>query len=487
MTKFSQTDIISNPSSIINYYLVNMNLYQSDIQTTTATDGNYHIRYNRPTANSNNFNVIYYNNLTSENENYIVTDVYFYNLIHDNILGVTDGSQEPGSVLNLIGELVFETTNFSGGTVESRNSKLFLCFLIQNANGGNGISPSKATDDLNGAGTGSIGKMFNNIISDGNGNIVYGSSEKGTTTISPSVDGTIPKQDRAIIYFDSGHNATVVVYLNPITVAVASEIQFLFSMNNHVSPVISNYPSKTEHILNAKTTGTGIVDISNNSLYNENSQIYIDCSPTGASKSSITTYNLPINSDLMSDIQHSSFAQLCTNFALFGIMLLAAYIGIPKLYNLAVCEKMDGDQIMYAKSFIILFLMVISLALFAGGNQSGNMKEMIAGFFIIFLTIITYILISNEELAANRSFGNFNMIDFFSFIGGVAGFIFEKCLASIFVLWIILLTILVILSYSAKKDNGEPVITNTQFRDIMLWVGLVAIPTIVGLLVQITS
>jgi hypothetical protein len=188
----------------------------------------------------------------------------------------------------------------------------------------------------------------------------------------------------------------------------------------------------------------------------------------------------------MSDIQHSSFAQLCTNFALFGIILLAAYIGVPKLYNLAVCERMQGNDVMYAKSFIILYLMIISLALFAGGNQSGNMKEMLAGFFIIFLTIITYILISNEELAANRSFENFNMIDFISFVGGVVGFIFENCLAGIFVLWTILAIILVILAYAVKKDDGKPVITNTQFRDIMLWVGLVAIPTLVGLMVQIT-
>ena len=460
-----------------------MNFYQSDIQTTTATDGNYHIKYNSPTANSNNFNVVYYNNNTSRNEYYNVTDVYFYNLIHNNIVGVTDGSQEPGSAPNLIGELVFETTNFSGGTAKKGNSKLFLCFLIQNANGGNGIGPSKATD---GPGTGSIGKLFNNIISDGKGNIVYGSSGKGTTTISPSVDGTIPEQDQAIIYFDSAYNATVVVYLKPITVSVDSEVKFIFSMNNRVSPIINNYPSKATHILNSDTTGTGIVDMSNNSLYSENSQIYIDCSPTGASESSITTYNLPINSDLMSDIQHSSFARLCTNFALFGIILLAAYIGIPKLYNLAVCEKMQGNDIMYAKSFIILYLMTISLALFANGNQSGNMIEMIAGFFVIFLTIITYILISNEELAANRSFEGFNMIDFITFVGGVIGFIFEKCLAGIFVLWVILVVILVILAYAAKKDDGEPVITNTQFRDIMLWVGLVAIPTMVGLMIQIS-
>jgi hypothetical protein len=487
MTKFTQADIITNPSSVINYYLVNMNFYQSDIKTESATEGRYHISYTQPTTNTNDNNVVYYNHTTSQNEFYNVTDVYFNNLIHDNIAGKTDGGG-PGYINNLIGELIFETTNIIGGTKKSGNTKLFLCFLIKNAGGGNGEKPGPGTDDLKGTGTGSIAKLFNNIISGGGGNIVYGNSGKGTTTISPSADGTIPKQTECIIYLDRVKNATVVVYLNPISISVADEVSFVFGLNYiGSSPIVNNYPLEPTDVLTAGTTGKGIVDMSSNPFYSENSQIYIDCNPTGASESSITTYNLPINSDLMSDIQNSSFAKLCSNFALFGIMLLAAYIGVPKLYNLAVCEKMEGDNIMYAKSFIIFFLLIVSLSLFANGNQNGNIIEMMAGFFIIFLTIVTYILISNEELAANRSFSNFNMIDFITFIGGVIGFLFEKCLAPIFVLWVILLIILVILTYAAKKDNGDPAITSTQFRDIMLWVGLVAIPTMVGILIQIST
>ena len=499
MSIFYSTDVVTNQSSFLNYYLVNMPFYQSDI-SCNMNSGYYSVLYNYSNNNSsNNYNVIYYNTKDFY-PNYNANQLFLYKLIHNNVAGVTDGGK--GAIPNLIGELVIQTVNMVDQT------PLFLCFLIRSVSG-------QATDDVNGQSAGSLSNLYNKIIYNGNNGIQYDTTGSKAVTISPSSDGTIPSQDTngCIIYYDSGSGSIVVLFLTPITVSNPAVISFIANALTNKTHLFSKYPTggKTDilseqsvvykneiaNLFTASadpnatvTTATGATGATSSDggtaptsgvpLVNDN-QIYIDCNPTGASEDAIMTYQIPINSDLMSDIQNSSFAKLCSNFALFGIILLAAYIGIPQLYETIVLNRMhEADDVMYSKYFIVAYFMLVATVLFISGNRLNNMIEMVAGFFMVFLAILTYILISNEESKSNRVFDDFNVGNFFRFAGSVVQFLAKNCLPIIGVLWAILFVIMTVLLFT-KNSDGKTIVDKQQYWAFGFWLGIVAIPTVVGL------
>jgi len=127
MTKITQNDIVKNSSSLINYNLLNLTIYASNIKTTgPAVDGNYKISYDKAggyTSNENNeFNYNDQNN--PSNINHKLNDIWHFKPLHTNIAGKTDGSTD--ALKNLVGEIVFETASSADSS-----KKLFLCFLIQ--------------------------------------------------------------------------------------------------------------------------------------------------------------------------------------------------------------------------------------------------------------------------------------------------------------------------------------------------------------------
>jgi hypothetical protein len=512
MTKFNKGDIVLNSSSLINYNLLNLKIYASNIKTTGPTvDGNYHISYD-PTngSSSNEYNVLYHNDPNNpSNVNYKLTDIWLFKPLHKNIEGTTDGSKD--ALKNLVGEIVFETASSADSS-----KKLFLCFLIQSV-------PNKGTDDPI---SGSISKLFNNIIKDqiNDGGILYASKDnKGTTTINPSSDGTIPSQDDvgSIIYYDSVNNATVVVYLNPITTSNKQFINFISgtaisgaSSSGTVKgtanrPILFNiYPPESAgssvKIINGDAVGktplnrlSSQVASSLSSLVapqaeSNDSQIYIDCNPTtDLNGDQELSYNIPLNSTLMQDIQNSSVAQLSSNFLFFGVVVFAIYLGVPRFYNMAICDKMNDKDRKSAKVFIMMYLFILCIALFMDGQNNGNMTELLAGSAIIFFSIFTYLLISNEERRNNVS-GEFNAPHYIEFLGGVTRHILniKTTLPMIFVLWIILMVILVCLAFIPNLNgpgNNGAIITMDKFRDYFCWIGILVIPTVVGTLTWITQ
>ena len=510
MSNFTKADIVLKPTEFLNYYLTGLHFGATNIKTEPTT-GYYNLSYDSTTS-SNSYQATYYNHpTTNSNAHYKLTNLYFYKLIHNNITGVTNGTDK---LDNIIGELVLELNNSSDST------KLYLCFLIQSVN-------SKGTDDHITKQGGSISQLFDNIIADpkNTGGILYKSAPgTGSATISPSSDGTIPKQDGTgcIIYNNTKGdlNNTVVVYLKPITVSNPGFISFISgSTINGTTTLFDIYPQPITSSSGTTTTPTSQV-LSNpvnmsaasqaslltlETTESENAvdeQIYIDCNPTTDSNgdailNSELAYNIPLNSTLMQDIQHSSMAQLSSNFLFFGFIVFVAYMGIPRFYNMAICDKMSkNEDKISAKAFIMMYLLIICVALFFEGQKNGNMTELLAGSAFVFFTILTYVLISNEENREGVT-GNFDIGNFIGFLTGVTKHLFSAdCLPMIILLWIFLMVILVCLAFVPGQKSKLPKddvyvegasITKDQFRDYFSWIGILVIPTIVGTLTWITS
>ncbi len=509
MVNFTQADIVSTPTAFLNYYLTGLHFGASNINTVSTT-GYYQLSYDSTTS-SNSYQATYYNDpATNSNANFKLTNLYFYHLLHNNITGVTT---DTGKLDNIIGELVLELNNSTDST------KLYLCFLIQSVS-------SKGTDDHIAKQGGSISQLYKNIISDpkNTGGIIYkGSGGTGSATISPSSDGTIPRQDGTgcVIYGNTKNslNNTVVVYLNPITVSNPGFISFISGSNISSSTTLFDiYPqpitssggittepssqilSNTNNMSENQKKSTVLETSVSNALGDE--QIYIDCNPTADSNgdailNSELAYNIPLNSTLMQDIQHSSMAQLSSNFLFFGFVVFVAYMGIPRFYNMAICDKMDkNEDKISAKAFIMMYLLIICVVLFYEGQQNGNMTELLAGSAFVFFTILTYVLISNEE-NKNKITGSFNLPQFAGFLTGVMKHLSSSnCFPMMIVLWIILMVILVCLAWIPVKGGkltrkeayvAGASITMDQFRDYFCWIGILVIPTIVGTLTWITQ
>ena len=513
MSNFTKADIILKPTEFLNYYLTGLHFGASNIQSESTT-GYYKLSYDS-TSSSNSYQATYYNHpTTNSNAHYKLTNLYFYKLLHNNITDVTTGT---GKLDNVIGELVLELND------SSNSSNFYLCFLIQSVN-------SKGTDDHITKQGGSISQLFDNIIADpkNTGGILYKSSPgTGSATISPSSDGTIPKQDGTgcIIYNNTKNSSenTVVVYLKPITVSNPGFISFISgSTINSTTTLFDIYPQLITTSGGAKTTPasqvlsnpvnmsasqaallaseTAVIGTGSSSAVDE--QIYIDCNPTADSNGdaildSELAYNIPLNSTLMQDIQHSSMAQLTSNFLFFGFIVFVAYMGIPRFYNLAICDKMTNhEDRVSAKVFIMMYLLIICIVLFYQGQQTGNMTELLAGSAFVFFTILTYVLIANEENREGVS-ANFTVPHFIGFLTGVINFLISaKCLPMIVMLCIFLMVILVCLAFVPGQKSNLPKddvyiegasITKDQFRDYFCWIGFLVIPTIVGTMMWITS
>ena len=491
MSVFTNNTIETKPSKFINTYLVNMTLYGKDIQTASATEGYYNILY----TSSDSTDVTYKNKTLYRTPNFQITNVYFLPLIHNNISNVTDGNGLTG----LIGEFALKLVNSSNS-----DCPLYIYYLVQS------VGLNKGTDDTNGQSTGSLSNIYNDIIKATKSGVNYGPTSNKTTKVSPGTDGTIPSQDDAgcIMYVNNLPNKKSeihCIFLNPITISNTYLKTFFTSLDKSTPlSVFGNYPSGGfKYILTsstAKSTDTTNADEATSTdttnaaeattSYDPNSQIYIDCSPTGVSEEKVASYNLPINSTLIQDIQHSSLATLCANFVLFGFILAATYIGIPTIYNLTVnksrieAEKMT--MVRYSKLAILLYFLLLSIILFIDGNVSNNIYELMVGILLIFVSILSYILLSSEELQRGVEPGSPFDIKFITFIGSILARIGEQW-GTIFSGWIALLLIMLLLWGFAKNSNGDPLINVTQLWKIILFVGLLIIPPFVGLMMWIAS
>jgi hypothetical protein len=449
-------------TSVVDYSgLVNMALFSSDVQSQ-ITDRFFNVSYNfSPCSVTTNINDI--------QSVYNTTSFYIYGLLH-NITGLTDKLQ------NVNGEFVIENVSQLDG------SKLYLCFLLQ--------SVSATDNPTNDPKNGLLSQFFNNLVTDSNRIFI----EKGSSSInkniqiSPYNDQTIPSQTNCITYFDTTKNATVVIYTNPITyntITNPSDFKAYLSGLTTTTKLFKTQPNSSSDKINNSSNGSNGSNGSTSSTSKtnvENDNIYIDCNPTGESEESIKTYKLPINSNLMNDIQKSSVSTLINNFAMFSILLILCYVGIPQLYSAAVCEKnMSDEDQYYSRIFIFVYFAIVIFALFVQGSVNQDMNQLLAGFFFMFLAVLTYILVLDN----GTSDIIFNIKDFVVFIFGILNHLFNPRKITIYIIGFFLAMVL-ISSFFMKDNDGNVFISSNKGQIAICWISILVLPTVSGLITWTT-
>jgi hypothetical protein len=471
---FNDADILVNTIDIIKQFTIQIDLHQSDILTAN-TDTYYGISY----GGGINFTL----NLPTK-QTYSPTkggNIYLFGkIIHNNITGYTDFNGKYAK--DLIGELVISTSDSSG-------KNAYLCFFISQVNSKAG----NATDQ-------SLTNIYNNIIIDSTTkNVVYSpvnaTNNNNHIIIQPITDGTIPinqNNDGIIVYNDATNNSIVIVYLNPITVSNTKLITFISSLSSTTlpSPFISNYPSGGNSDIytlkpgSASTTADTSAATAAIAAANPTSedQIYIECTPTGSSGDQTPNINIPLSSDIMKDIQNSSFAQLCTNMSLFCLILFICYISIPTIYKMAVIQKMEESDKGNAVYFIMLFIFIVMLGLGMDFKKTHDVNELTIALFLLFLNLLIFILTLSQE----DSVPSFNLYSFLVFVSGVFGnWLFT---GKILIFWGFLIAVTSAILFSLtriKKKDGTYVIDIAKMNNILLWVSLTIIPVLVGIILWI--
>jgi len=333
---------------IIDYQRVTLNKNEA----TVSTDGRGGFSISYPNSSSEN-NFFYTEKVTQSN--YMHTKIHVYKTIHYNITGITTNND------NIVGELIIEHKT------SSTQDKLYTCYLLE--------SKSGITDETE------IDKML--AITDSQ-----------STTLDFELNAIIPKQESCIVYADKG--SKICVFTTPIQINTVSKDNI--QKFGNVTTMFENYPGQGESY---------IVIPSNNISKRDSEEIYIDCSPTGASEEEQNTYSIPINSKMASESQESDMMKTTVNYGVFILAMLVSYVTVPLLYkNLII----DGSAIAFSsdesKRFtriraadilisLVMFLLISSLV--STGGATDDYQLISIGIFTFVFSILSYGLIQLKK------------------------------------------------------------------------------------------
>ena len=131
-------------------------------------------------------------------------------------------------------------------------------------------------------------------------------------------------------YYYNNNNDHVIVLKKAIDIT-----DFPQSSNSNSVFNSSNVTDIYEASTNAMKTDRGVV----NSMSSKEDQIYIDCQPTGVSKETISSYNVPINSEYTENSATINFERSTTTIVFFGIACLMGYLVGPLIYKAAIINN----------------------------------------------------------------------------------------------------------------------------------------------------
>lgn len=318
------------------------------------------INKNEITATSTIFEMTFYNGSTDPNIIYTLdgantvynhTKAYLYRLVHNNIIGITDGND----AVNKYGELVIEHKP-PGST-----NKIYVCFLLEY------IDTDAVTD---------IDTMIN--------------FKNQTALMHTSIDlnSVLPKPDGCIIYDSTVSNikSTVFVFTKPIKVNKTSKDR------------IKNCADVADTLFVPYEASYIVLPATNISLPDPD-QIYINCNPTGESTDTIDTYSIPINSLSGSEQDARSAMQTMTMFAIFTIVSVGLVAFVPGIYQLTVLTwaiKKNIDETdelnkriesmrAYDIAIALLFSIVTIILIIIGFLRQNNIALSV-GFSLFYIT-----------------------------------------------------------------------------------------------------
>jgi hypothetical protein len=420
MSFFELSDESSIASIPISYLYNKHTIYRSsDIQQVDGT--NSANRYWKILfADQSPYTNLYFSQL--DNADWSTSNMYLFGLLHNNINGLTT------SPTNIRSELVIEHTSMSSG------KKLYACFLIA----ANSTTTAPPND---------IDKIVNFVSS---------SNTEPSLIVSFSESNTIPPQTNYYYYTDTGTQNIVVVFTNPIQVQQST----LNTLQNYYDlPITKMFDINPP---NNYSEGS-------NSLANNNSDIYIDCQPTGVSDEQIQTYSLPINSEMANSKGQLDFMKTSVNFFIFIILVGVIYITMPMLYKTIVIDIVCSSKAVTNKlgrirsiDYFICICFAISIFLsFYYGFSSDATEYLTAGLFLFVVFILSFVLIQNNkndgkwmECVNYKDETKKIESDFFAFLGEGSGYFLKKVVPFYSAIMIVFL-ILLALPYSTGNITAK--------------------------------
>jgi hypothetical protein len=339
-------------------------------------------------------NISYTDENSIADNRYDSIKIYVYKLIHTNIESLTMADDET----NIIGELVIEHTNNS-----DPNDKHYICFLLKYVASG---TAANAVNELD---------IFLNF------------NQQASSNTYIELNKVIPQQDKCIIYTslptEGPYNNTVYIFTTPIDINTTSHDIITTCLSN--TNLFADY--KEDYI---------VLPATNISKRGEE-DIYIDCSPTGESQETTNTYNIPINSELSSNLEEADHMKTVVNFATFAVYSLVVAIILPPLYKATAIKSAlmytvtetnvipvpNGIRLRSIDSIICLILLATIVLLFVSGMET-------IGFFTLFTTIVgglliyvykqntDYMMINGNKIIYDKQ-KEFDMKDIFKSFGGL--------------------------------------------------------------------
>lgn len=281
----STIDLTINNTAIkgsIDYNYDRISLYPSNF----LSDGSVSLNYSSP-------NIIV-NIDTLLNKSYIAKKIY-----------VNDSPVHP---LNGNGEIIVEHKDFMGN-----NEKLFLIIPVNKKKG------VPKTDNA-------INSLIGNLVATNKDNIDFNFNvnldNKTGYYYYTHTDNSI--KSHFIVFEES-----VDVKDLPNTSSVPTELNAA-AADNAAAP-FSIYKGNND----ANKTDKGVV----NSMSSKEDQIYIDCQPTGVSKETISSYNVPINSEYTENSALLNFERSTTTIVFFCVACVLSFLVGPELYKTAIINN----------------------------------------------------------------------------------------------------------------------------------------------------
>lgn len=269
------TNPITIQQSSVDYNYGRISLYPSNFLTSDTASLNY-------SSPNIIMKIVDSANGLNVNKSFIAKKIYINN---NSIHGIGDG------------EIIIEHKDFIGNT-----SKLFV---VIPANKNNNI-PN--TDNA-------INTLIRNL------------NDKDNIDFNFNVN---LENETGYYYYNNDNNDHVIVLKKAIDITD-------FPQNSNSNSVfnISNVTDIYEASTNAMKTDRGVV----NSMSSKEDQIYIDCQPTGVSKETISSYNVPINSEYTENSATINFERSTTTIIFFGIACLMGYLVGPSIYKAAIINN----------------------------------------------------------------------------------------------------------------------------------------------------
>ena len=286
------------------------NTDQFNITTNIETSGKIQLLYDyypitigrRDISVSNNLSATFNSLSGSPNvfypkssDAYKTNKLYIHSLIHNNIIGVTCDNNGGPLRNNIVGELIIENLHVVG------SDKIYLCIFLEH--------------------------NFENVINDIDNIHILNANKNQAANISVNFNNIIPKQNTCITYSDSINK--VLIFTKPITI------------NNNTYKFIKNYTNETNLFsIFPKNKNFSILpqpDI----LMRNNDEIYIDCNPTGVSEETISTYNVPINSEYTEDSGKLNLMRTAVQLSLISIFLIVIYFTVPTFYKAVIIDNVN--------------------------------------------------------------------------------------------------------------------------------------------------